>query len=169
MKIKRSLLASSASILVIEHLKRMTNILQKAAQFVKQWEGCRLEAYQDSGGLWTIGYGATTDVHNGMTITQEEAINFLENDLEYAYHAILRLTRVFLKENQMIALLDFVYNVGSGAYQRSSLRAHINRQDYEGAAKQFMKWNKVRGQVIPGLTKRRKAEKDLFLIADKAS
>ena len=142
----------------------MTNILQKAAQFVKQWEGCSLIAYEDVGGIWTIGYGTTTNVREGMHITLEEAVNYLENDLEYAYHSILRNTRVFLHENQMIALLDFVYNVGTGAYQRSALKSNINRHDFENAAKQFLKWNKVHGQVVPGLTHRRKAEAHLFAL-----
>src|SRR5579863_4811742 len=138
------------------------NMLTKAADFTKNWEGLRLHSYQDSGAVWTIGYGTTHNVTPDMTITEEEALNFLARDLSIALTKLSKLTKVPLTEKQTIALIDFVYNVGCGAYQRSTLRMKLNRGEYEAASKEFLKWNKVRGKPIRGLSIRRIAESNLF-------
>jgi lysozyme len=75
----------------------------------------------------------------------------------------MRLIKVSLTENQYIALLSFVFNLGGGALQASTLRRKLNMEDYEGAAEEFKKWNKAGGRIVKGLTKRREAERIMFL------
>lgn len=141
-------------------------MLEKAAEFISQWEGLRLKAYKDQGGIWTIGYGTTKGVYKGMEITPDRAIQLLMEEIWSSYQAVARLTKVILKENQFIALVSFTYNCGSGTYQHSTLRQKINRKEFVSAATEFLRYNKVKingvYQVARGLTNRRKAEMNLF-------
>ena len=130
----------------------------------EQSEGLRLSAYQDSGGVWTIGYGHTgPDVTPGMVITAAQAQTLLQADLKTAENAVSDLVQVALTPNQFSALVDFVFNVGEAALAGSTLLALVNRGDFAGAADQFGKWVYAAGQELPGLVTRRAAEKALFL------
>ena len=111
---------------------------------------------------WTIGFGHTRNVTSNMQITQEQAEEFLKEDLAVFEAGVTRLIKVTLTQNQFDALVSFAFNVGLGALERSSLRMKLNRKDYTGASKEFLKWNKCGGLVSNGLTRRRLAEKKLF-------
>lgn len=129
----------------------------------KSCEGCQLTAYQDPVGIWTIGYGHTgPDVYKGLVIAQDRADYLLELDLKSAAKTVCNLTTVKLTQNQIDALTDFVFNLGAEAFRTSTLLKCINAGDMDGAAKEFGKWNKAGGKVLPGLTKRRAAEAALF-------
>lgn len=134
---------------------------------IKQFEGCRLNAYPDpatGGAPWTIGYGHTgNDVRPGMVWTQVQADSALISDLAQCERAISRLVKVTLTQNQFDAIVSFVFNVGSGNLQSSTLLRKLNSGDYRGAAEEFPRWNKAAGKVMAGLTKRRAAERELFL------
>ena len=130
---------------------------------VKKWEGCRLQAYQDVVGVWTIGYGHTSGVTPGLTITQEAADQLLRGDLEKFQKGVLNLIKVPLKQCQIDALTSFSYNVGLGNLKTSTLLKKVNNGDIEGASKEFEKWNKAGKKVLKGLTNRRADEKALFL------
>ncbi|EKN8446792.1 lysozyme [Salmonella enterica] len=134
---------------------------------IKQFEGCRLNAYPDpatGGAPWTIGYGHTgNDVRPGMVWTQVQADSALISDLAQCERAISRLVKVTLTQNQFDALVSFVFNVGSGNLQSSTLLRKLNSGDYKGGADEFPRWNKAAGKVMAGLTKRRAAERELFL------
>jgi lysozyme len=126
-------------------------------------EGCRLTAYQDSVGVWTIGYGHTgPDVYKGLTITQNEATALLLKDVQTAADCVNRLVTVPLSQEEFDALVDFVFNIGTGHFSTSTLLRLLNTGDYEGAANEFTKWSKAGGVVLAGLLKRRQAEADLF-------
>ncbi len=141
-------------------------INQAGLELIKQFEGLRLTAYQDSGGVWTIGYGHTgPDVRPGMTITRARAEQLLENDLREFERGVSRLVRVPLNSNQFSALVSFAFNVGLGNLQGSTLLRLLNRGDYAGAAAQFGRWVRVGSQVLAGLVRRRHAERQLFLTA----
>jgi lysozyme len=127
-----------------------------------QFEGCKLMAYQDSVGVWTIGYGHTGNVKAGDTITESQAEDFLKADLATAERNVNSQIMGELTQNQFDALVDFTFNLGGGALAGSTLRKMLNAGDYEGAAKEFLRWNKAGGRVLPGLTRRRQAEVDLF-------
>ena len=134
---------------------------------IKQVEGCRLNAYPDpatGGAPWTIGYGHTgNDVRPGMVWTQVQADSALISDLAQCERAISRLVKVTLTQNQFDAIVSFVFNVCSGNLQSSTLLRKLNSGDYRGAAEEFPRWNKAAGKVMAGLTKRRAAERELFL------
>jgi len=134
---------------------------------IKQSEGCRLTAYPDpatGGDPWTIGYGHTgSDVHPGKVITQAEADRLLDEDFDLFERGVKRLVTVELTQGQFDALVCFSFNVGLGALQQSTLLKMINAGDFDGAAKQFLRWDKAAGKVMAGLTKRRQAESELFL------
>lgn len=126
-------------------------------------EGLRLTSYQDSVGVWTIGFGHTgPDVHPDMICTQEQADAWLEQDVQGAVHVVNSVVTVVLNQNQFDALVDFVFNLGSGNFQSSTLLKLLNSGDYEGASGQFPLWNHAGGVVLSGLTVRRLAEQKLF-------
>jgi lysozyme len=136
----------------------------------KSMEGCSLKAYPDpatGGAPWTIGYGHTgPDVKPGLTITQAQADALLNTDLARAGLVVCSLVRVYLTQNQFDALADFVFNVGAGNFRGSTLLRLLNAGDVNGAANEFIRWNLASGRILPGLVKRRKAERDLFLTPD---
>lgn len=136
---------------------------QKGVSLIKAFEGLRLKAYQDSVGVWTIGYGATRGVSAVMSITAEQAERMLQNDLGRFEPDLDRLVQVPLSQNQWDALMSFVYNLGAANLGSSTLLKLLNSGDYASAADQFPRWNKAGGQVLAGLTKRRAAERQLFL------
>jgi len=126
-----------------------------------------LQAYLDAGGIPTIGYGRTKDVHLGQTCTQEQASAWLLEDAERAQEAVLSAVHVPLNDNEAAACTVFAYNVGAGNFRSSSVCRLINTGDKTGAARAFLMWDKARvnGQLVslPGLQRRRAAEAHLFL------
>ncbi|EPW7259895.1 lysozyme [Citrobacter freundii] len=140
----------------------------KGIALIKQFEGCKLTAYQDSVGVWTIGYGWTQPVDGkpiraGMTIKQETAERLLKTGLVSYENDVSRLVKVGLTQGQIDALVSFTYNLGSRSLSTSTLLRKLNAGDYAGAADEFLRWNKAGGKVLNGLTRRREAERALFL------
>lgn len=136
---------------------------EKGLALTKEFEGLRLTAYLDFVGLWTIGYGHTGhDVHEGMTITQEQADALLTQDVAWAAETVNRLVQVPLTQHEFDAVVDFVFNVGRKAFGNSTMLRKLNAGNYAGAADEFPKWCKAGGKVVAGLVSRRQAEQDLF-------
>ena len=140
----------------------------KGIALIKQFEGCRLTAYQDSVGVWTIGYGWTQPVDGkpiraGMTIKQETAERLLKTGLVSYESDVSRLVKVSLTQGQFDALVSLTYNLGCRSVSTSTLLRKLNAGDYAGAADEFLRWNKAGGKVLNGLTRRREAERALFL------
>ena len=143
-------------------------ISKNGLAIIKEFEGLRLKAYDDGVGVWTIGYGTTrypsaTKVKRGDNITEEQAEAYLLHDVSRFENAVNRLVKVPLTQNQFDALVSFTYNLGEGSFGASTLLRKLNARDYSGAATEFLRWNKAGGKVMAGLTRRRKAEHDLFL------
>ena len=136
---------------------------QAGIDLITSFEGCRLTAYQDSVGVWTIGYGHTSGVYQGMTITEEEAIAFLRQDLKTAENAVNNNVTYGINQNQFDALVSFTFNVGTGNFTSSTLLKKLNAGDVNGAANEFDRWIYAGGQVLEGLVRRRAAEKQMFL------
>ncbi|MFA9549204.1 lysozyme [Enterobacter hormaechei] len=141
---------------------------EKGIALIKQFEGCKLTAYQDSVGVWTIGYGWTQPVEGkpiraGMTIKQETAERLLKTGLVSYESDLSRLVKVGLTQGQFDALVSFTYNLGARSLSTSTLLRKLNAGDYTGAADEFLRWNKAGGKVLNGLTRRREAERALFL------
>lgn len=134
---------------------------------IKEFEGFRSTAYICPAGVVTVGYG-TTRIHGksiqlGTTITTDEADMFLEEDLKTFEDAVNQNVRVEITQNQFDAIVAFVYNVGAGNFKKSTLLKKVNAEDFNQAAAEFLKWNKAGGKVLKGLTRRRTAERELFL------
>ncbi|NWA25523.1 lysozyme [Pseudomonas gingeri] len=136
---------------------------QKGIKLIKSFEGLRLNAYQDSVGVWTIGYGTTRGIAAGMTITTDQAQRMLQNDIGRFEPQLDALAKVPLNQGQWDALMSFIYNLGAANLGSSTLLKLLNAGDYAGAAAQFPRWNKAGGQILAGLTRRREAEQAIFL------
>ncbi|MEM5294257.1 lysozyme [Burkholderia sp. JPY481] len=137
---------------------------QDGLHLTEQFEGFRDTAYQDEGGIWTIGYGHTVAVHPGMVCTQEQAIDWLMDDVSAAENAVNLLVKVGLTQDEFDALVDFTFNCGIGNFQRSTLLAKLNTNDIQGAIDEFEKWDQCDGKVVAGLLRRRNAERALFTL-----
>lgn len=147
------------------------NLGPQGVALIKRFEGLRLSAYLCPAGVWTIGYGHTRGVKQGDTCTVEQAEAWLLEDAAEAIAAVNRLTKVPLTQNQFDALVSFTFNLGADEDEDtkaeglgdSTLLRLLNAGDYDSAAGQFEKWVRAGGRVVPGLVRRREAERELFL------
>lgn len=131
---------------------------------LKSFESCKLTAYRDVGGILTVGWGhCGPDVHEGLTITQEQADELLRQDLAKFEAGVTKLVTTPITSNQYSAMVCFAFNIGLGNLKTSLLLRCVNSGHPVDASKQFERWNKVKGVVVNGLTRRRIAERDLFL------
>ncbi|MEG4034161.1 lysozyme [Microcoleus sp. S36b_A4] len=141
-------------------------INQDGVNLIKSFEGMELEAYLDAVGVWTIGYGHTQGVYEGMTITEAQAEELLRKDLAEFEAYVSEAVQVSINENQFSALVSFTFNLGPENLFDSTLLKLLNQGDFQGAGDQFPRWNKAGSQELEGLTRRRKAERALFLGED---
>ncbi len=139
---------------------------------IKRWEGFRSKAYRCSAGVLTIGYGHTTAagaprVRSGMTVTRAEAERILVRDLAtYERGVLSAIADVPCTDNQFAAMVSLCYNIGPGAFRRSSVAKHMRRGQPDIAATRFAAWNKAGGKVLRGLVRRRADEARLFNTPD---
>jgi lysozyme len=142
-------------------------INQVGIDLIKRFESLRLDAYQDVAGIWTIGYGHTKTAKSGMKITEKEAEDLLRDDLKDAEKGVQAPIKVDINDNEYSALVSLVFNIGRGAFAKSTALKELNKNDRIAAADAFELWTKstVGGKkiVFPGLVARRAAEKGLFL------
>jgi lysozyme len=142
----------------------MRDRLSYARELIEFYEGFRSNAYLCPAGTCTIGYGHTgSDVRPGMVISRATAERLLEKDMKHAADAVADMIRVRLSEQQYGSLISWVFNIGAGAAADSTVIFLVNRRKFLSAADALMHWNHVGGDVSRGLTKRRMAEKRLFL------
>lgn len=146
---------------------------QKGVDFIKSHEALRLKAYQDSKGVWTIGWGHTKGVRPGDRISREQAENFLRDDLAWV-ERILNADLVSGRDNPIVtqneydALCSLVFNIGSQAYLDSTVRRKIKQGDKMAAARAFKMWVYSEHKFIQGLANRRADEVRLFLQSGQA-
>jgi lysozyme len=123
------------------------------------WEGFKSVAYIPvPGDVPTIGFGTTKDVKMGDIIDPVTALQRKIRDVEKFEGAIKQCVHVPLTQHEYDAYLSLAYNIGSGAFCRSTLVRKLNAQDYEGACKEILRWDKFKGKPLQGLTNRRQAE-----------
>jgi lysozyme len=146
----------------------LADVEDKAVDLGEEFEGFRSAPYQDSVGVWTIGFGSTRDENslpvtaNTPPVTEDDARVLARRDLMSAAAEVTRDVSVDLTDNQVAALEDFIYNLGAGNFRSSTLLRKLNAGDYDGAAAEFDKWDMAGGRVLAGLLRRRQAETDLF-------
>lgn len=134
---------------------------------IKHFEGVKLNAYQDSVGVWTIGVGHTgADVTPGKAISASEALKLLESDADAAASGVSAILPGVVTQCQFDALVSFAFNLGVSALAQSTLLKKLNAGDVQGAADEFPRWVHAGGQTLEGLVKRRAAERALFLGLD---
>ena len=133
---------------------------------IKEFEGCKLEAYKCPAGIWTIGYGQTKGIKQGMKWTQQEADDNLLETCTVVIGEVIKASPILLLEdiNKQAAIADFVYNLGITNYNESKLKLRINQKNWSSAATEIKKWDKAGGKILPGLVKRRQREADLLLM-----
>jgi lysozyme len=144
----------------------MREINEAGLKLIESFEGLRLKAYNDGVGVMTIGYGHTDGVKRGDVITKAQAEEYLKEDLADAIHGVEKAVKVDLSDNEFAACVSLAFNIGTGGFAKSSVCRLVNRQKYDEAADAFLLWNKGGGKVMPGLTRRRQAERKLFLTPD---
>ena len=135
-------------------------------ELIKKYEGCKLKAYKCPAGVWTIGYGHTYEVKKSDIITQEEAEAFLRQDVQRMIN-FLNSLKLRLNPNQMKALVSFIFNIGQGAFLRSTLFKYLAVDNYDKRIyNEFLRWTKVtiegKKVELQGLVNRRKEEADLY-------
>lgn len=136
--------------------------------FVAAWEQLRTSAYDDGGGVWTIGYGHTKDVRPGDRCTVEQAQAWLDEELQETSDAVDGMVTVVIEQHHFDALVSFAYNCGTMALRGSTLLARLNEGRTDDAATQFVRWNKDNGKVLRGLLARRAGEILMFTFGDYA-
>ena len=139
--------------------------LDAAVRLIAHFEGVRLTAYQDSVGVWTVGYGHTAGAFKGTEVTGEQAKRLLIQDAQETLAAVRRLVRppLLLTPGQEAALTSFAFNLGAKSLASSTLLQCLNKGDVAAAADQFLRWDHAGGKQLAGLTRRRQAERALFL------
>ncbi len=137
----------------------------KGIALIKNFEGLRLEKYQDVVGKWTIGYGhlILPDESFSAAIPEAQADALLRQDLGISEKAVNQYVIVPLTQNQFDALVSFTFNLGVGNLKSSTLLRVLNARQYQDAANEFLRWDKAGGKQVAGLTRRRTAERALFI------
>lgn len=137
--------------------------------FIKTKEDLKLIAYKPNpNDVWTIGYGHTKNVTEGMIIDENVALQYLDEDLSHFEDVVNSLVKVSIKQNQFNALVSFCYNCGEGSFRQSTALTCLNKRNYSDCAKAILLWNKIRNkktgvlEFCQGLANRRQDEKDLF-------
>ena len=139
-----------------------TKALEIATEMIAKFEGCKLRAYQDSVGVWTIAYGHTKNVTRGLVITQAEADRLLNEEVDSFMSGVEAHLKVDPTANQLAAMTSFAYNVGLHNFAHSSLLRHFNNREIPEAKREFGKWNHAGHKVLAGLTIRRHKEATVF-------
>ena len=138
------------------------NISLEGLSLIKKFEGCKLEAYKCSAGVWTIGYGHTTGVKEGDVCTQEEAEKLLRGDIFKFEEYVQDSVKVDLDQSQFDALVAWTFNLGPGNLRSSTMLKKLNNGEYESVPFEMRRWNKAGGKTLDGLIRRRQAESLLF-------
>lgn len=137
-------------------------IIQEAKDLIKRWEGLRLKSYQDTGGVWTIGWGHTRTARPNMEITEAKAEELFEEDLAEHIRYVKQFVKVPLNEYQLGALASFVFNIGPTQFSKSTLLKKLNQGLYEEVPAQLQRWVFDNGKRLNGLVNRRAAEAGLW-------
>ncbi|NCC23024.1 MAG: lysozyme [Alphaproteobacteria bacterium] len=138
-------------------------ISETGLALIQEFEGLRLVGYRDPVGIATIGWGHTKTARVGQRISMERAEQLLREDVATFERCVERVVRASLNQNEFDALVSWAFNVGCGAVARSTLVRKLNTGDRKGAADEFLRWDKAGGKRLAGLSRRRRAERELFL------
>ena len=139
--------------------------LEILIKLIKDSEGCKLKAYKCPAGIWTIGYGQTKGVKEGMVWTQQQADEDIIKTALQAFNEAIKASPILATANmeKQAAIADFVYNLGITNYNKSTLKQRVDEGNWVSASTEIKKWNKSNGTILNGLVKRRQLESDLLI------
>ena len=156
--------------LAIVALIIMSTTTSTAEILIARFEGKRLKPYQDTGGIWTVGYGSTYNIDAKRPVNETDiidditAIRWLKSIIGTVETQIRSVIKVPVNQNQIDSLCSLAYNIGINAFKNSTLLRLLNEGKPKiEVADQFLRWNRVNGVIVNGLITRRKAERELFL------
>ena len=140
--------------------------LEILINLIKDSEGCKLKAYKCPAGIWTIGYGQTKGIKEGMVWTQQQADEDIIKTALQAFNEAIKASPILSTANmeKQAAIADFVYNLGITNYNKSTLKLRVDKGNWVSASTEIKKWNKSNGTILNGLVKRRQLEADLLLM-----
>ena len=140
--------------------------LEILIKLIKESEGCQLTSYKCPAGIWTLGYGQTQGIKQGMTWTQQQADDDLIKTALAVLDRAVKYSPILATANmeKQAAIADIIYNIGIGAYKKSTLKKYIDLGDFQSASVEILKWDKANGKQLKGLSIRRKKESDLLKI-----
>ena len=147
---------------MMEHGVNNMEISQEGISLIKKFEGCRYESYKCAAGVWTIGWGSTKGVSEGMVITHDRAEALLIEDLAVYEEEVNKAVTVDIDQCMFDALVSWTFNLGGANLNASTMLKVLNAKDFENVPEQIKRWNKAGGKVNEGLIRRREAEALLF-------
>lgn len=139
--------------------------LEILIKLIKESEGCQLTSYKCPAGIWTLGYGQTQDIKQGMTWTQQQADDDLIKTAMSVLDRAVKYSPILATANieKLAAIADFIYNLGVGNYAKSTLKKQVDAGNWIAASSEIKKWNKAAGKELKGLTVRRGKEAALLM------
>jgi lysozyme len=139
--------------------------LEILIKLIKDSEGCKLKSYKCPAGIWTIGYGQTKGIKEGMVWTQQQADEDIIKTALQAFNEAIKASPILSTANmeKQAAIADFVYNLGITNYNKSTLKLMVDKGNWVSASTEIKKWNKSNGTILNGLVKRRQLEADLLI------
>lgn len=137
-------------------------ISQEGLSLIKKFEGCKLKSYQCAAGVWTIGYGSTSGISEGMEISQQRAEALLLEDVAVFEEAVNKAVKVPLEQYEFDALVSWTFNLGPSNLNSSTMLKVLNENKKNEVPAQMRRWNKANGETLQGLIRRREAESLLF-------
>tara|TARA_R100000234_G_scaffold58967_1_gene35612 strand:- start:1375 stop:1863 length:489 start_codon:yes stop_codon:yes gene_type:complete len=145
-----------------ENKMEKMEISQEGIALIKKFEGCKLESYQCAAGVWTIGYGSTSGIKEGMEISQQRAEALLLEDVAVFEEAVNKAVKVPLEQHEFDALVSWTFNLGPSNLNSSTMLKVLNDNKKSEVPAQMRRWNKAGGETLQGLIRRREAESLLF-------
>ena len=137
-------------------------ISTEGISLIKKFEGCELESYKCAAGVWTIGFGSTHNIEEGMNISKDRAEELLLEDIAEFEESVLESVDMPMSQHQFDALVSWTFNLGPSNLKASTMLKVLNSGNYEDVPEQIKRWNKAGGKVLDGLIRRREAEALLF-------
>jgi len=137
-------------------------ISEDGLELIKKFEGCETSAYQDSVGVWTIGFGHTKDVEEGQTCSIEDAESMLADEMDEYEGYINNMVKVDLQQHEFDSLVAWVYNLGPTNLGESTMLKVLNGGQFDRVPDEMNRWTRAGGEILEGLVRRRQAESLMF-------
>jgi len=137
-------------------------ISEDGLELIKKFEGCETSAYQDSVGVWTIGFGHTKGVEEGQTCSIEDAESMLADEMDEYEGYINNMVKVELQQHEFDSLVAWVYNLGPTNLSESTMLKVLNGGQFDRVPDEMNRWTRAGGEILEGLVRRRQAESLMF-------